>query len=129
MSLVSLQLAWQLLQGSASESVEGSTLSFESVDDVKSGDSLSLSVFGVGHRISDDILEELTQDRSRLIVDSRADSLHSSSSGESSDGWLGDPKNGLLHCFRAVSLGTSLPSGAFASFCFHSSDLSFAWHL
>jgi hypothetical protein len=37
------------------ETVEGSTLSFERVDDIKSGDGLSLGVLGVGDRVSDDV--------------------------------------------------------------------------
>ena len=38
------------------ESVEGSALSFQSIDDIHSGDSLSLGVLGVGDSITDDIL-------------------------------------------------------------------------
>lgn len=37
------------------ETVEGSALSLESVDDVKSGDGLSLRVLGVGDGVSDDV--------------------------------------------------------------------------
>ena len=35
--------------------VEGSSLSLESVDDVEGSDSLSLCVLGVGDRVSDDV--------------------------------------------------------------------------
>jgi hypothetical protein len=43
---------------SASETVEGATLSLESVDDVHSSNSLASSMFGVGDCIPDDVLED-----------------------------------------------------------------------
>ena len=45
---------------SSSETVESSTLSLEGIDDVKSGDGLSLGVLSVGD--SDDVLEEASED-------------------------------------------------------------------
>ena len=54
---------------SSTETVEGSALSLESVDNVESGDGLSLGVLGVGDRVSDDVLEEVSQDKSGLVVD------------------------------------------------------------
>ena len=73
-----------------------SSLSLEGVDDIKGSDSLSLGVLSVGDGVSDDVLEESSEDGSGLLVDVRADSLDTTSSGESSDGWLGDSKDGLL---------------------------------
>jgi hypothetical protein len=43
---------------SSSETVEGTTLALEGVDDVQGGDGLTLSVFGVSDRVSNDVLEE-----------------------------------------------------------------------
>ena len=40
------------------ETVEGSALSLQSVDDVHGGDSLPLGVLGVGDGVSDDVLQE-----------------------------------------------------------------------
>ena len=40
------------------ESVEGTSLTLEGVDDIHGGDSLPLSVLGVGHSATDDILQE-----------------------------------------------------------------------
>jgi len=91
---------------SASETVEGSSLSLKSVDDVEGGDGLSLGVLGVGDGVTDDVLEETSEDNSGLVVDERADSLDTTSSGESSDGWLGDSEDGLLDSLGSVSLGT-----------------------
>ena len=83
-------------------------MSLEGIDDIEGGDSLSLGVFGVGDGVSDDVLKEVSQDDSGLVVDQRADSLDSTSSGESSDGWLGDSKDGLLDGLGGVSLGSLL---------------------
>lgn len=41
----------------STETVEGSSLPLERVDDVERGHSLSLGVLGVGDRVSDDVLE------------------------------------------------------------------------
>ena len=41
----------------SAETVEGSSLSLERVDDVERGDGLSLGVLSVGDRVSDDVLE------------------------------------------------------------------------
>ena len=54
---------------SASESVESSALSLKGVDNVEGSDGLSLGVFSVGHRVSDHILEECSQDVSGLLID------------------------------------------------------------
>ena len=104
---------------SAAEAVEGSALSLESVDDVESSDGLSLGVFGVGHRVSDDVLEERSEDVSGLFVDEGGDSLDTASSGESSDGGLGDAHDGLLEGLLGVSLSAdfAVAFAYFASSC------------
>ncbi len=107
---------------SAAESVKGSSLSLESVDDIESGDGLPAGVFGVGDGISDDVLEEASEDGSGLLVDVRGDSLDTTSTCESADSGLGDSHDGLSDGLLGSSLGS-----VFASLSF-SSDLSFAWH-
>ena len=42
----------------STETVEGSALPLESVDDIERGDGLSLGVLSVGDRVSDDVLED-----------------------------------------------------------------------
>ena len=64
----------------SAESVEGTSLSLKGVDDVESGDSLSLGVFGVGHRVTDDILQKDLKDSSGLFVNESRDSLDSTTS-------------------------------------------------
>ena len=51
---------------------------------------LSLGLLGVADRISDYVLEEASDDNSGIVIDEGADSLDSTSSGGSSDSWLGD---------------------------------------
>ena len=74
----------------SSESVEGTSLTFESVDDVHGGDGLSLGVLAVGDCVTDDVLEEDLEDATGLFVDEAADSLDTTSSGKTSDSGLGD---------------------------------------
>ena len=112
-----------VVSSSSTETVEGSSLSLESVDDIESSDGLSAGVFSVGDGVSDDVLEESSEDGSGLLVDVRADSLDSTSSGESADSGLGDSHDGLSDGLLGSSLGS-----VFASLSF-SSDLSFAWHV
>lgn len=79
-----------ILIRSLSESVERSSLSLKSIDDVLSSNSLSLGVFSVGNWVSDNVTQETLEDLSDFLVDSEWDSLDTSSSGESSDGWFGN---------------------------------------
>ena len=72
------------------ETVQSSSLSLESVDDVHGSDGLSSGVLGVGDGISDNSGEENLEYISGVLVDEEGNSLDTSSSGESSDGWLGD---------------------------------------
>jgi len=98
----------------STESVKSSALSLESVDDVESGDSLSLGVLGVGNGISDDVLEEDLENTSGLFVDQARDSLDTASSSKSSNGGLGNSLD-VITKDLSVTLGASL-SETFASF-------------
>ena len=91
---------------SASEPVESSSLSFESVNDIKSSDSLSFGVFSVGNRITNDIFQEGSQYEPGLVIHKRADSFHSTSSCESSNSWLGDAHNDFFYLFGLVTLSS-----------------------
>ena len=95
-------------------------MSLEGVDDIESGDSLSLGVLGVSNGVLDNVLEEASENNSGLVIDERADSLDTTSSGKSSDGWLGDTEDGILDGFGSESLSSSLSSdlSEFSSLCF-----------
>ena len=81
---------------SSTEAVEGAALSLKSVDDVESGDGLSLGVLSVGDGVTNNVLEEGSEDVSGLLVDEGGDSLNTTTASESSDRGLGDAKDGLL---------------------------------
>lgn len=51
------------------ETVQGTALALEGVDDVKGGDGLALGVLSVGDGVTDDTLEEGLEDRAGLLVD------------------------------------------------------------
>lgn len=51
------------------ETVEGTALALESVDDVQRGDGLALGVLGVGDSITNDTLKEGLENRAGLLVD------------------------------------------------------------
>ena len=97
-----------------SESVEGTSLTFEGIDDIHSGDSLPLGVFGVGDGITDDVLKEDLEDTTGLLVDQARDTLDTSTSRQTADGGLGDTLDVITQDF-AMTLGASL-SESFASF-------------
>ena len=115
---------------SSAETVEGSALSLESVDNVESSDSLSLGVFSVHNGVADDVLEEGAEDGAGLLVDVGGDSLDATSSGQSADSRLGDSEDGLsegLVVGEALSAGLAAAHAAFA-FATAAADLSSGCH-
>ena len=90
-----------------SESVKSLSLSLESIDDIHGGDSLSASVLGVGHSVSDDVLKEHLQHTTSLLVDESRDSLHTTSASQTADGGLSDSLD-VVSQDLAVTLSTSL---------------------
>jgi len=117
-------IASSRMKCSSTEAVEGSSLSLESVDDIKSSDGLSAGVFGVGDGVPDDVLEEASEDGAGLFVDVAADSLDTTTTGESANSGLGDAHDGGAHCLF-LSFGSVLASLGLSV----SSDLSFSWHV
>ena len=74
----------------SSESVKGTSLTFQGVDDIHSGDSLPLGVLGVGDSITDDIFQENFQDTTSLFVDQTRDTFDTTSTSKTTDGWFSD---------------------------------------
>ena len=89
------------------ESVQGTSLSFEGIDYIHGGDSLPLGVLGVGDGITDDVLKEDLEDTTGLLVDESRDTLDSSTSRQTADGGLGDALD-VVTKYLAVTLGASL---------------------
>ena len=59
----------RIRQRLTTETVKGSALALEGVDDIERSDRLTLGVLSVGDGIADDTLEEGLQDTTSLLVD------------------------------------------------------------
>jgi len=98
----------------SAETVEGLSLTLESIDDIHCGDSLTAGVLGVGDRVTDDVLKEDLEHTAGLFVDETGDALHTTTTSETADSGLGDTLD-VVAKDLAVTLGASL-SETFASF-------------
>ena len=98
----------------STESVEGTSLPLEGIDNIHSGDGLPLCVFGVGDGITDDILKEYLEDTTGLLIDQARDTLDTSTSRQTTDSGLGDTLNVITQYF-AMTLGASFAE-SFSSF-------------
>merc|ERR1711872_10931 len=72
------------------ESVEGTSLAFQGVDDVHGSDGLPLGMLCVGDSITDNALKEDLQNSAGLFVDEARDSLDTTTTRQTADGGLGD---------------------------------------
>ena len=90
-----------------SETVEGTSLTLQGVDDVHGGDGFPLGVLGVGDSITDDVLQEDLEDSTSLLVDETGDTLHSTTTSQTTDGGLGDTLDVVTQDF-AMTLGATL---------------------
>ena len=90
-----------------SESVQGTSLPLEGIDNIHGGDGLPLGVFGVGDGIPDDVLKEDLEDSTGFLIDESRDTLDSSTASQPSDGGLGDALD-VVSQHLAVTLGASL---------------------
>ena len=97
-----------------SESVEGTALSFQAVDDIHSRDGLPLGVLGVGDCVTDHVLQEYLKHSTGLFVDETGDTLHTTTASKPTDGGLGDTLD-VITQHLSVPLSTSL-SESLASF-------------
>ena len=83
-----------LARGQDREQTEELTaLALESVDNIKRGNSLTLSMLGVGDSVTNDRLEESLEDTAGLLVDHGGDTLDTATAGETADGGLSDTLN------------------------------------
>ena len=90
-----------------SESVEGTSLTLEGIDDIHGGDSLPLGMLSVGDSITDNVLQEDLQDTSGLLVDEARDTLDTSTTSQTADGRLGDALD-VITKNLAMTLGATL---------------------
>ena len=76
--------------GLTTEAVQGAALALEGIHHIHGGHSLPAGVLGVGHGITHNILQEHLEDATGLLVDEAADTLHTTTTSQTPDGWLGD---------------------------------------
>ena len=98
----------------AAETVQGATLTLQGVDYVHCGNGLPLGVLGVSDGVADDVLEEYLEDAAGLLVDETGDTLHTTATSQTPDGWLRDALDVIAQHF-AMTLRATL-SKTFASF-------------
>ena len=91
----------------STESVEGSSLTLEGIDDIHSGDGLALGVLAVGDSVTDHILKENLENSTSFLVDETRDTLDSSTASQTADGGLGDALD-VVAQHLAVALGAAL---------------------
>jgi hypothetical protein len=97
-----------------SETVEGASLTFQSVDDVHRCHGFTFGVFRVGDGISDDIFQEHFQDSASFFVDQTGNTFHAATTSQSSDSGFRDALDVVTQDF-AMTLRSSF-SQSFASF-------------
>jgi len=68
------------------ETVQGTTLPLQRVDDIEGSDSLALCVLSVCDRIADNTFEEGLEDTTCFFVDHGRDTLDTASTGQTTDG-------------------------------------------
>ena len=98
----------------STKSIKGSSLSLQCIHNIKRSNCLSFCVFRISHCVSDNVLKERLQNGSGFFVNESWYSLHSSSSGQSSDCGLCDTLSVVSQNF-AMSLCTSFAE-AFSAF-------------
>ena len=100
-------LGEKVVMSLTSESVQGTSLPLEGIDNVHGGDGLPLGVFSVGDSVPDDILKEDLEDSTRLLVDESRDTLDSTTTRQTPDGGLGDALD-VIPQHLTVTLSASL---------------------
>ena len=96
----------RLVKCLTSESVQGTSLTFQSIDDVHGCDGLPLGVLGVCDGITDDIFKENLEDTTGLFIDEARDTFHTTSTSETTDSGLGDSLDVITQDF-SVTLSAS----------------------
>ena len=90
------------------ESVQSTSLAFQSIDDIHGSHGLPLGMLGVGDSIPDDILQEDLEDTSGFFVDQARNTLDSTTTSKTTDGGLGDSLDVVAQNL-AMALGPALP--------------------
>ena len=74
----------------ATESVEGTSLALQGVDDIKRSDGLAFGVFRVRDSIANDTLQKRLENATRFLVDHGRDTLDTTTAGKTTNSGLGN---------------------------------------
>ena len=91
----------------SSKSVQSPALPLEGIDDIKCCHCLTTSMLSVGNCIPDHVLKEHLENASGLLIDQARNTLHTSTTSQPPDCWLGDSLD-VVSEHLPVSLGSSL---------------------
>ncbi len=100
-------IGWEL-NDLSTKTIEGPSLTFQGIDNVHGGDSLSASMLSVCDTVTDDILEENLEHTTSLLVDETRDTLDTTSAGKTADGGLRNTLDVVPQDF-SVALSSTLP--------------------
>ncbi|KAL4853699.1 histone H3 [Chlorella vulgaris] len=135
-ALANLAAAWlsssgaqhmqQQQQHLCAKAVQGAALALECVDDVKSGDGLAAGMLGVGHSVTNHVLQEHLEHTAGLLVDEAADALDTTTASQAADGGLGDALD-VVAQHLAVALGAALAEALSALAASRHDWLSWWW--
>ena len=98
----------------STEAIQGLSLSLEGIDYIHGCNSLSACVFGVGDRVTNDILQEDLQDTAGFFVDQTRDTLDSTTASQTTNGGLSNSLD-IITKDLSMTLGASL-SETFSTF-------------
>ena len=90
------------------ETINSRSVALQGIDNVHSGNCLTVRVLGVGSSITEDTLEELTEGITSLLIDLTGNTLDSTTTGDTTKGGLGDSVDGILDGLTVNSSGSSL---------------------
>ena len=91
----------------AAEAIQSTSLALERIHNIHGRDCLPLGMLGVGDSVADDVLQEHLEHTTGLLLDETADTLHSTTTSQTTDGRLGDTLDVITQDFP-VTLGATL---------------------
>jgi hypothetical protein len=100
-------MVWRKSRNLTTETVKGTALALEGIDDIEGCDSLSLGVLGICDCITNNTLEEGLENTTGLFVDHGRNTLDTTTTRETSDSWLGDTLD-VITKNLAMALGSAL---------------------
>merc|ERR1719369_2210299 len=98
----------------STETIEGTALPLESIDNIHGSNGFPFGVFSVGDSVTNDILQEHLENTTSFFINQARDAFHASTSCQTTNSGLGNTLDVITQDF-AMTLSTSLPK-SFASF-------------